>query len=691
MVQKNYKREWFEKVKKGSILKSILTAMILFTIVIISGCGALEPTSRELQGDVQTENVQAGGEQENKLPLFQGTSRSSILQEDEEYLYLCGSCRVAKINKTTGEEQVIWENTAAVIEKEEYIYASGSGLLLGDKLYFIESSYCAERWENARWLSVINVDGSGYEQITELNYSYIDDMLLLDGILYIANNDKEIGYRVKEDGSLEMEPCYEKEVIGQLSYEKEGTRVLFQQEALQEFGYYLTRDGQSGMAGKNKDTGKQEILIDYDGLQSYNGSYFLCKDFSENSLKLLEQNTLKERVLYESEESYRVYGMDEEYAYIIRYAEEAEDTNYSFDRIALETGEREVLFSRSLSQMPPYNSHFLMNWVVKDDFLYYVMDKDNNYYLMQKDLNTPKEEAVILGNVIYETGIGEIGTVNSFQDEKYSVSNPQYKLYCVGLSWLQVNEDYAGAAAINEYLAEYRKELISCAEDFLKENEEWMEADIEKYGVYGMHYETISCFDKLDYFDSHYISFVQEEYRYSGGAHGMPAWVGMTFDLQSGRRLLLSDIINNSEEELKEIVTGYFAEWINKCPENFWDNAVETVRESVSYKSDYYLTKGGIVFYYAPYEIACYSAGFQYLTIPYDEFDMKITLKKAVDLLREKEETKIAVTPEGMKPVHTTKGSQEATEIISATENNAEMYEELPTDGEGWGLSFKEE
>ncbi len=122
-----------------------------------------------------------------------------------------------------------------------------------------------------------------------------------------------------------------------------------------------------------------------------------------------------------------------------------------------------------------------------------------------------------------------------------------------------------------------------------------------------------------------------KEYEYLGGAHGMPYWAGFTFDLQTGERLLLSDITGISQEELKEVVSRYFAEMISQKPENFWEDAVDVVYETTNFESDFYLTEQGIVFYYGPYDLACYAAGFQKVTIPYYEFNMQITLEKAMN------------------------------------------------------------
>jgi len=42
----------------------------------------------------------------------------------------------------------------------------------------------------------------------------------------------------------------------------------------------------------------------------------------------------------------------------------------------------------------------------------------------------------------------------------------------------------------------------------------------------------------------------------------------------------------------------------------------------------FYLSETGVVFYYAPYEIASYAEGFPEVTIPYSELEMRIELSK---------------------------------------------------------------
>ena len=91
------------------------------------------------------------------------------------------------------------------------------------------------------------------------------------------------------------------------------------------------------------------------------------------------------------------------------------------------------------------------------------------------------------------------------------------------------------------------------------------------------------------------------------------------FDRETGERISITDIVNNTEEEIFEIVNAYVIkdrgwgldeyEWIEK--------------ESVFEQDRFFLTKEGIGIHYDVYEIGCYAEGAVDYIIPFDEFDMK--------------------------------------------------------------------
>ncbi len=117
---------------------------------------------------------------------------------------------------------------------------------------------------------------------------------------------------------------------------------------------------------------------------------------------------------------------------------------------------------------------------------------------------------------------------------------------------------------------------------------------------------------------------------YTGGAHGAPFKEYFVFDRATGNRLGLSDLVDNSQEELQALAGAAFralAEERNFAFESPED-LEHTVADDVSFESDFYLSEEGIVFYYPPYAIAPYSEGFPEAVVPYDALRLKEILQK---------------------------------------------------------------
>ena len=84
------------------------------------------------------------------------------------------------------------------------------------------------------------------------------------------------------------------------------------------------------------------------------------------------------------------------------------------------------------------------------------------------------------------------------------------------------------------------------------------------------------------------------------------------------------------KKQLEQEINAAFRELAEKT--NFAFESPEdlehTVADGISYESPFYLSETGVVFYYAPYEIASYAEGFPEVTIPYSELEMRIELSK---------------------------------------------------------------
>ena len=601
--------------KRKETGKTQIVVLVLLFAMIFAGCG-----------------------KEKAKEAFPQEEKSCLIEEDSDYLYLCGSYQLLKLNKATGESTVLWENKKDFEGLDYRLYSDGQGFLFGDRIYFIEAYRDEELGSECKALSVICTDGTGYQRLHQLDSYSSGSMVLLDDELYVDAPDEEgnagwLCYQFQEDGSLSESSRPELEELvrqgySQLSYTDNGRRKLLMPEAEEKFGYLVLRDENYEVVKVDPKSGEEEKLpAELLQMEAYNEGNFLC--VAGNKLYLVDSKTLQinKTIQYDNSVSYiDVITTDEEYAYVTYVTEdESEHTQKCvFEKVSLETGDRSVIFEQE--QMVGVGAEFsiyLSDIVVKNGYLYYAGAEDYQLYMMRRSLANPSEEEK-LGEAFYDSGIGEVGTIQSYYERTYSRTMPDVLLTETDLEWLQVDEKFAGADKINRYLEEEQNKNI----EYESSNMEWMEETIKEYGEDGIsHSSYSSTLSEIAYFDGRYVSFCQQEYDYQGGAHGMPLWIGLTFDLETGERLSLPDVIANSEEELNSIVTEYFAEYINGNPEEFWEDALDIVRDEICFESDFYLTEDGIKFYFHPYALSSYAAGFPEVTIPYDEFEMKISLQ----------------------------------------------------------------
>lgn len=627
--------------KRKETGKTQIVVLVLLFAMIFAGCGKEKGRTEGASGDQKQEAEQKEDEtlQETAKEAFPQEEKSCLIEEDSDHLYLCGSYQLLKINKATGESTVLWENKKDFEGLDYRLYSDGQGFLFGDRIYFIEAYRDEESGSECKALSVIGTDGTGYQRLHQLDIYSSGSMVLLDDGLYVDAPDENgeddwLCYQIQEDGNFSESNRPDLEELtrqgySQMSYEDNGRRKLLMPEAEEKFGYLLLRNEDYEVVKVEPKSGEEAKLpAELLQMEAYNEGNFLC--VAGNKLYLVDSKTLQinKTIQYDNGVSYiDVIAMDEEYIYLA-YATEDEGHHkqkYVYEKISLETYDRSVIFEQE--QMIGVGAEFstyLSAVVVKNGYLYYAGAEDYQLYMMRRSLENPSEEEK-LGEAFYDSGIGEVGTIQSYYERTYSRIMPDVLLTETDLEWLQVDGRFAGADKINRYLEEEQNKNI----EYESSNVEWMEETIKEYGEDGIisHSSYSSTLSEIAYFDGHYLSFCQQEYDYQGGAHGMPLWIGFTFDLETGERLSLPDVVANSEEELNSIVTEYFAEYINENPEEFWEDALDVVRDEICFESDFYLTEDGIKFYFHPYALSSYAAGFPEVTIPYDEFEMKISLQ----------------------------------------------------------------
>ena len=118
--------------------------------------------------------------------------------------------------------------------------------------------------------------------------------------------------------------------------------------------------------------------------------------------------------------------------------------------------------------------------------------------------------------------------------------------------------------------------------------------------------------------DQNILSLFGNYVTYQGLPHPESTQLSYTYDLITGKKLTLSDILTDSSTA--EALTGLLVNAL-ASKTNLYPDYEETVKHRISlnFKHDtaWYLSTDGLCFYFAPYDIAPYSSGTIHATIPY--------------------------------------------------------------------------
>lgn len=122
--------------------------------------------------------------------------------------------------------------------------------------------------------------------------------------------------------------------------------------------------------------------------------------------------------------------------------------------------------------------------------------------------------------------------------------------------------------------------------------------------------------------DSNIVSLRITYSDYTGGAHGMYAYAGETYDTKTGQLLYLDDIIADVEGfyplAVDYIIDALYAEY----EDGLFSDYQTQVSSSIVPGSEpnWYLSGSGIVISFSPYEVGPYAMGAPEVTLPYETF-----------------------------------------------------------------------
>jgi hypothetical protein len=131
----------------------------------------------------------------------------------------------------------------------------------------------------------------------------------------------------------------------------------------------------------------------------------------------------------------------------------------------------------------------------------------------------------------------------------------------------------------------------------------------------------VHVFEALQTFEVTYnkaciISLYFDNYRYTGGAHGLTVRTSQTWNLKTGKMLKLRELYKCSDN-YKSYIKKKIIEQIRENPDIYFVNYEELMEQTFDV-NNFYCTPQGVVVYFQQYDIAPYASGIREFLLPYN-------------------------------------------------------------------------
>lgn len=658
MAQKEWKREEMKqnqgrteqnqrkKVQKKTGYRAVLAA----SMFLIAASAALSACQKSPAAET-TAQTQAAEETEGAVSTALGAADRVL--EENGMLYLKYRTEIRSLSKETGEMKTLCQFDTGDENSTFWVYGGG--------LYFDRIQAESGSTQGTEFYGLYRLDlESGVEE-------HLADLTDQPSVLYASKNrlyvkgyNMNVIYTLDENGKTAGELSPSDTVYGEIPA---GCSELFNgilPYYTEQFGYMPVQN-ETCLVIADVDGSHPREISDITNTSSVlfakDAFFALLRDGNGNTqcYRYEVSDPEKRTLLYETAENISLVQYQDGYLYLMEnQASQISTGKYSFKRIAADAKAdaaanaaeaQNALFT--VEEEPGMTNDFSMygNFYVTGNQAYCQQFKDYGVYLGEKTLDDAASgEVTLLEPVLFQSPIRELGHVEA-QSETLKSADGSRELGSVYAERLVFDGEGDAVEAMNQTMQELQASVLSAARtdsmnldtemsidtaetDGSEEEVLPQEADAAQ-PIYSMAL-TIDGDDAITYLDDHYVCVRADGYEYTGGAHGTPFRQYFVFDRETGARLSLSDVVENPVEELQAKVGAAFRELAEKT--NFAFESPEdlehTVADGISYESPFYLSETGVVFYYAPYEIASYAEGFPEVTIPYSELEMRIELSK---------------------------------------------------------------
>lgn len=197
-----------------------------------------------------------------------------------------------------------------------------------------------------------------------------------------------------------------------------------------------------------------------------------------------------------------------------------------------------------------------------------------------------------------ETPIKQLEPTYSLAESTTEVKQDDTVAFTINVSYPVIEGEAAGIDAINAAIAADAQARVAAYEENEGESaKEFVQSGQETSSEWSCDIDY-----EVKYLDNSIVSMYITEVSYMGGAHPNTVPRGLTFDMQTGKRMSADDFMENALEEGKAGIKALAEAEPDSYP--FYDDASFELTED-----DWYIENSQIVFIVPPYEIAPYAAG----------------------------------------------------------------------------------
>lgn len=628
-------------MKKKTCLSVV--GIVLLATMCMSAC-AKKNDAPSIEIETIAEDSTEVAETEDAAIAISDFAVGRSVIEDGDAVYMVSRYRVAVYNRSTKETKVLWTKEGHLPGR--YDAGEGAGILVGDKIYFETNMVDANDSTNIIGLqfNVINTDGSGYEVVAEYpnkdtGITMYGGMMLKDGVIYYGGDGQNDCFKIDDDGNI-TETVARKDMEAYASvpegYETpylmdEGYVTMFPVATAAEYNEVLLRSPDYTSV----------ILYPSDGTVTNLEGMLVCAD--DDKIITYQSNDVDgkytytyychtmtgtpqdepETELFTLDNSLNIFDYENGLLYYITSAVSDSGELYYEYRTMDENMTSNVIYEQHVEQNAfDVSAGILFRDRIEDNYLYTITSKDCAMYYAKVNLDNGEVE--LLGEPYYDSGIENYGRIQNGtaayknEDGVILISSKATTFF--------VDERYPGAAAINEVMQQHYDNALAIGDSDITEATQ-LYNDYKDSGWFNP-YSCETSVSNVAFCNDEIISFMQDGYDYYGGAHGMPYRAPFTFDLNSGAKLALRDVVGNSEEDFKAVVLSHVQEIFDAGEEGeYWDDMMDTASQYTDLDMGYLLTDDGVLLWYDPYLLSSYARGFVEVLIPYSELDMKINVQ----------------------------------------------------------------